>query len=171
MRISHPYGNLFHCKLTLSLVPSLASFRDISQPVYTIAKNRKLARASINPRLSQKLTRFARDKKRRGGGEREGARNTRITSIAVHACPMKRLGACKHHNPTIRSRLIYLPIKAYWKHVFQDAAAKTGPADVMRCDAMRCGEEKKEKERKKERVVNHASGFKSDTVKSFRSDL
>lgn len=88
----------------------------------------------------------------------------------MHACPMKRLDACKHHNPTIRSRLIYLPIKAYWKHVFQGAAAKTGPTDVMRCDAMRGGKEG-EREREKERVVNHASGFKSDTVKSFHPDL
>lgn len=80
-----------------------------------------------------------------------GTRNVRNTSIAVHACPMKRLGACKHHNPTIRSRLIYLPIKAYWKHVFQSAAAKTGPADVMRCDAVRCREEEKEGERERER--------------------
>jgi len=64
----------------------------------------------------------------------------------MHACPMKRLGACKHHNPTIRSRLIYLPIKAYWKHVFQGAAAKTGPTDVMRC-----GKEGKEGEKERER--------------------
>lgn len=92
----------------------------------------------------------------------------------MHACPMKRLGACKHHNPTIRSRLIYLPIKAYWKHVFQRAAAKTGPTpmcDAMRCDAMK-EERQRERQRKREKAVNHASGFKSDTVKSsFRSDL
>lgn len=113
--------------------------------------------------------RFARDKKRQGGREEaRGACNARITSIAVHACSIKRLSACKHHNPTIRSLLIYLPIKAYWKHVFQGAAAKTGPTDVMRCDAE---QGKREKEREKERVVNHASGFKSHTVKSFRSDL
>jgi len=78
---------------------------------------------------------------------------------------MKRLGACKHHNPTIRSRLIYLPIKAYWKHVFQGAAAKTGPTDVMRCDAMRgkterkkerWGEKGRERERERERESERA---------------
>jgi len=100
------------------------------------------ARERINPpRASRKLTRTRAGMKKRRWPE---ARNARITSIALHACPMKRLGACKHHNPTIRSRLIYLPIKAYWKHVFQGAAAKTGPTDVMRCDAMR-GERQREK--------------------------
>lgn len=57
--------------------------------------------------------------------------------------------------------------------MFRGAAAKTGPTDVMRCDATRG---KREKDRRwlegEGGTVNHASGFKSDTVlKSFRSDL
>lgn len=118
---------------------SLAAFVDVVSLRLAIFRNlsirlQKNARSHNSARVAK--TGIRAEEKRRGGG----ARNARITSIAIHACPMKRLGACKHHNPTIRSRLIYLPIKAYWKHVFLGAAAKTGPTDVMRCD------ERKERE-------------------------
>jgi len=144
VRISHPYENLF-LLWTCSRWCSLRLY--ILQLVYTIAKAGSSCER-INPCPKNWRDSLGIKNGRAKERKREGACNARITSIAVHACPIKRFSACKHHNPTIRSRLIYLPIKAYWKHVFQGAAAKTGPTDVMRCDA---GEGKRERESRESR--------------------
>lgn len=88
----------------------------------------------------------------------------------MHACPMKRLGACKHHNPTIREIALDLSTNKSLLETRVSTCRCQNRSD--RCDAMRCDERgKTEKVREREKAVNHASDFKSDTVKSFRSDL